>query len=86
MTVDELITKLQQLDPSLKVLVDGYEGGYEEVNYCFVRDFRLNVNSNGCEGPHVLADDSYYAREYPDNPVETCVALPYRLYRFTGEM
>lgn len=31
MTVSELIQKLQQADPDSKVLVDGYEDGYEEL-------------------------------------------------------
>ena len=86
MTVQELIEKLKELDPSLRVLVDGYEGGYEEPRFVFVEGFRMGVNPPGCEGPHVLSSDGYYARDYPDNLVETCVVLPHRLYLFTGEM
>lgn len=86
MTVAELIEKLQQLDPSLRVLVDGYESGYEEPKFVFVEDFRMGVNSNGYESPHVLASDGYYEREYPGKTVEACAVLPHRLYSFTGEM
>ena len=32
MTVQELITQLQQLDPNLRVFNYGYEGGYNDVN------------------------------------------------------
>ena len=30
MTVGELIEKLQKFDPSMRVMVDGYEGGLED--------------------------------------------------------
>jgi uncharacterized protein (UPF0297 family) len=32
MTVQELITQLQQLDPNTSVFRQGYEGGYNDVN------------------------------------------------------
>ena len=32
MTVQELITELQQLDPNARVFRHGYEGGYDDVN------------------------------------------------------
>jgi len=31
MTVQELINQLQQLNPSLEVYVNGYEGGYDDI-------------------------------------------------------
>jgi hypothetical protein len=31
MTVQELIEKLQKLDPMLEVYVEGYEGGYDDL-------------------------------------------------------
>lgn len=32
MTVQELINQLQNLDPTLEVYVNGYEGGYDDVD------------------------------------------------------
>ncbi len=31
MTISELIEQLQKLDPSLEVYINGYEGGYDDV-------------------------------------------------------
>lgn len=31
MNISELILQLQQLDPTLEVYVNGYEGGYDDV-------------------------------------------------------
>ena len=53
MTVGELIEKLQTLDPSLEVFVNGYKGGYEDVNTEFeIRTFRKNINTEWYYGPH----------------------------------
>jgi hypothetical protein len=47
MTVKELIEKLQQLDPDLRVVTDGYEGGYKDVSDTFESfDLALNVNES----------------------------------------
>jgi hypothetical protein len=32
MTVEKLIEQLQQLEPTLEVYVNGYEGGYDDVD------------------------------------------------------
>jgi hypothetical protein len=32
MTIKELIEQLQQLDPDIRVMTSGYEGGYREVD------------------------------------------------------
>jgi hypothetical protein len=32
MTVQELIDKLQQMDPTAEVYVTGYEGGYDDIH------------------------------------------------------
>jgi len=52
MKVSELIEKLQALDPDLRIVVDGYEGGVEDANYVTVEEIALNVNEERCYGPH----------------------------------
>jgi hypothetical protein len=60
MTVKELIEKLQQLDPDLRVVTDGYEGGYKDVSDTFESfDLALNVNESWYYGPHEDVDDTY---------------------------
>ena len=46
MIVKELIEKLQQLDPDLRVVTNGYEGGYQDVSNDFESfDLALNVHT-----------------------------------------
>lgn len=67
MTVRELIENLQQLDPDLYVVTQGYEGGYCDVNINGPFDIALNVNTEWYYGPHegvrndfVVQDKSKY--------------------------
>lgn len=53
MTVQELITQLQQLDPNLRVFNYGYEGGYHDVNRISPEvEMALNVNDSKWFGDH----------------------------------
>jgi hypothetical protein len=53
MTVSELIQQLSELDPNLRVMVSGYEGGYDD---CFgvtnPKEFALDVNTAWYYGSH----------------------------------
>jgi len=53
MTVQELITQLQQLDPNIRVFRHGYEGGYHDVSYISPEEeIALNVNDSWYFGSH----------------------------------
>jgi len=52
MKVSELIEKLQALDPDLRVVVDGYEGGVKDASYVTVEEIALNVNEEWYYGEH----------------------------------
>ena len=56
MKVRELIEELQRHDPETRVVVNGYEGGYDDVS-C-VDEIRLNLNANTAwyYGKHELDD------------------------------
>lgn len=62
MTIKELIQKLQQFDPSLPVLLSGYEGGVYQPNKVYEVTIALNVNDAWYYGPHELVhdDDDWY--------------------------
>jgi hypothetical protein len=58
MTVQELITQLQQLDPNLRVFRDGFEGGYDEVTQISsVLEIALDVNDTPFFGNHEWKED-----------------------------
>lgn len=42
MNVKQLIEELQKLDPEIMVIVDGYEGGYDEVLTISIKPIQLN--------------------------------------------
>ena len=52
MKIKELIEKLQQFDPELMVVVDGYEGGYDDPIVGPVKKLNLNVNEEWYNGKH----------------------------------
>lgn len=57
MTVAELIAKLQELDPELEVLIEGYEGGYDSAERIKgPYHYRRDVNADWYYGPHAEAD------------------------------
>ena len=52
MKVKELIELLQEQDPELIVVVDGYEGGYAPVRTATLLPLKLNVNKEWYYGSH----------------------------------
>jgi len=63
MTAKQLIEILQQLDPEMRIFVDGYEGGYNDATVSEIRDIALDVHSDWYYGTHEDADHSYYEVE-----------------------
>jgi len=52
MTAQQLIEKLQQLDPEMRIFVDGYEGGYNDATVSEIRDIALDVHTDWYYGKH----------------------------------
>ena len=52
MIVKELIEKLQELDPNLPVLVDGYEGGCNDLKELSEIEVIRDVNTQWYYGTH----------------------------------
>jgi hypothetical protein len=52
MTAQQLIEKLQQFDPEMRIFVDGYEGGYSDANVSEIRDIALDVHTDWYYGTH----------------------------------
>lgn len=57
MTVKELIEKLKDVDPKLRVVISGYEGGVNDLTYIEEINIRLNVNEEWFYGSHEQVDD-----------------------------
>lgn len=67
-TVAQLITELQALNPNQRVMVRGYEGGYNDCPAPKQVMVELNQNSEWYYGPH---DDA----EEPESPRAIQVAV-----------
>lgn len=62
MTVKELIEQLQKLDPDIRVMTNGYEGGFQDAESFTERDVIevvLNANTSWYYGPHEDVNDTY---------------------------
>ena len=55
MTIKALIAHLETLDPNLRVVVPGYEGGYADVHEAKSIKVHLDVNTDWYYGPHEMA-------------------------------
>lgn len=58
MTIDELIEKLKSYPGDLRVLVDGYEGGFSEISVVNKIKVKLNANKESYNGPHEDTKDA----------------------------
>lgn len=57
MTVQELIKKLETLDPTLEVVLSGYEGGCSYLEHLTETTIALNVNKEWWYGPHEVVHE-----------------------------
>lgn len=69
MTVAELILALQQYDPKLRVIVKGYEGGYDDADYAEQLKIGLDVHTAWYYGKHEDAD-AWYVKEAKDPEIK----------------
>lgn len=63
MKVSELITYLQTLDQDRRIVISGYEGGYNDVKKTYDVLLKLNHNTEWYMGEH---DDRYPDEEYDE--------------------
>jgi hypothetical protein len=57
MNIRDLIETLSQLDPEMRVVVAGYEGGFNDITQIQPCEIRLNVHQDWFYGSHAKADD-----------------------------
>ena len=57
MTVGDLIGELLQQDPSQRVVVRGYESGYDDVSGVGMKELAINVHDEWYFGDHGDAED-----------------------------
>ena len=69
MKVSELIAKLQACNPDLPVVIDGYEGGYDDVGTVEPVNIVLDATGGVPYGQHGYTD------WYPDKPSVQAVYL-----------
>ena len=60
MTIEELIRILQTYPQNLRVVVDGYEDGYDDLEepLIAVHEIRLDAGENWWEGQHCDAEET----------------------------
>ena len=56
MKVRELMNILRKVDPDLRVMVDGFQEGYDDIGFCGVEEMSLNVYDDELTGNHERAD------------------------------
>lgn len=56
MKVRELMNMLRKVDPDMRVMVNGFEEGYDDIGYCGVEEMSLNVYDDELSGRHEKAE------------------------------
>jgi len=76
MTVTELMATLAKFPANARVVIPGYEGGYDDLTVEDIVSGRLalNVHTEWYYGPHVRVGDYHHAKR-PDAPEEDAVLL-----------
>ena len=59
-TVAELIAELEQYPKTMRVMVNGYEGGFHDVGEATTINVALNINTEWYYGPHELWDEDMH--------------------------
>jgi hypothetical protein len=74
MNVQQLIEELQKHPPEMRVIVNGYEGGYEDLASPHQKSIRLNVHApdKWYYGQH---DDEDYSLGSKDGSKETALLI-----------
>lgn len=77
MTVAELIDLLRSYPPALRIVVDGYEEGYDDLSSerISVRRIRLDAGTESWQGAHC---DLKFGPERDSDAAETAEALVFR--------
>lgn len=75
MNVHELIEALSQFDPETRVVVAGYESGFNDITQIQPCEIRLNVHQDWFYGSHAKADDRQIQQLLPDAPIVAAVVL-----------
>ena len=57
MTVKDLISKLEKINPNRRVVVRGYEEGYCDIHDISIVPLKLDVNEEWYYGPHSKEED-----------------------------
>jgi len=76
MNVQQLIEELQKYPPEMRVIVEGYEGGYSDCKPPESTRIRLNVHARDkwYYGRH--GRESYPLGDNTDGAIETALLLP----------
>jgi hypothetical protein len=74
MNVQQLIEELQKHPPEMRVIVAGYEGGYNDLDSLKQRSIRLNVNppEDWYYGTH---EDQDYTLGSEDGSIENALLI-----------
>ncbi|PSB24026.1 hypothetical protein [Stenomitos frigidus] len=75
MNVRELIEALSQFDPETRVVVAGYEEGFNDITQVQAEQIRLNAYRDWFYGSHAKADDERVRQSLPDAPEVMAIAL-----------
>jgi len=72
-TISQLIEELSKYPPDTRVMIHGYEDGFNDCNGVGFAKVKLNVNTEWYSGAHDL-HDSYHARNM-DKPIIDVVII-----------
>jgi hypothetical protein len=75
MTIKQLIEKLKQYPPDMRVIISGYEDGYNDISNIEEKEIAIDIISDWYNGQHVDSDDQYRLEEIENPIIEKALLL-----------
>jgi predicted mannosyl-3-phosphoglycerate phosphatase (HAD superfamily) len=75
MTIQQLIENLQQFPPEMRVIVSGYEDGYNDVSIIEEKEIAIDILNEWYYGQHVEASDEFRLEQIENPVIEKAIFL-----------
>jgi hypothetical protein len=75
MTVNELIENLKKYPPDMRVIITGYEDGYNDISIIEEKQIAINALTEWYYGQHIDTEDMFRLEEIEHPVIEKAILL-----------
>ena len=75
MTIQQLIEKLQQYPPEMRVIISGYENGYNDISMFEKKEIAIDVLTEWYYGQHIDSSDDFFLENIKNPKFENALLI-----------